>query len=283
MKKTLTSLLAIALVFTVLCSLSGCLGIGGDTSDQTRATVKEAGETKTAAPTDTLAILEYFNTVVNKIKTEKPSVSREERIDVPNGSVKFTRADQGEDEKNEDLAIINKAAPELKKLIISDISKKNSSTVHGASNTEVMYVPGEGYVSALTAADIIDASCTVSGTTYTILIRLQPEENPKAGGIMARSFGLEDKEAILKEFEATKDYLTATDYNAEYTGCTIKATVDATEDQVTKLEYYKMAKVTSEVTPLGPIESLKGEKQLMLNLEFKKTANFNIDWEADEG
>ncbi|NMP36721.1 MAG: hypothetical protein GX051_01135 [Clostridiales bacterium] len=283
MKKTLTSVLAIALVFTVLCSLSGCLGIGGDTSDQTRATVKEAGETKSAAPTDSLAVLEYFNKVVNAVKTEKPSVSREEKIDVPNSSVKFTRAGQGEDEKNDDLEIINKAAPELKKLIVADITKKSQSVVHGANNTELMYVPGEGYSSALTAADIIDASCTVSDTTYTIVIRLQPETDPKADGIMARSFGLEDKESILKEFDKTKDYLTAKDYTAEYSGCTIKATVDATKDQVTKIEYYKAAKITSEVTPLGPIEGLKGDKQLVLNLEYKKTTNFNLDWTADEG
>ncbi len=124
-----------------------------------------ADETTTAAaatkPEGTAAIVEYFNTAVNKVKADAKSVQQKHVTNYLAATPTLPSAIGG----------IYKMLGEDKWLdgMLVDNSQ-GSATYTGADIDAKFPVEGESWASKLTAADVKSASCTESNGVYTITI-----------------------------------------------------------------------------------------------------------------
>ncbi len=282
MKRILTIATAILLVSTLLMTLTSCGS--SDNTEETEEVVytEEAVYTESATLVGKTSeeVLNYFNNLVNGVKTDKPVVSYRIEKNVPNGSLKVTK--QGEEEKEEidsSLTAINDAAKGIKDLVLEDIKETSGSINYGEDNSETLFVKGESWATELTAEDIDYATLKEIGDTYYITIAFNDLTSEQAQNVLTKAFDLRDKEEILasEEFAKSKDYLVLNDYDVVYSGCKITATVNRLTNEITNINYYKAANVTAYMTGAGTLESY-GDVSVMFTLEDK--ANYDITWES---
>lgn len=116
------------------------------------------------APETTEEIVEYFNTAVNKVKTDATTVTRNYEKITLNGSTTLPKALNG----------VLKLLGGADKFLGDQLAKnsKGSETFSGKSAIQGNYpVEGETWASKLTAADVSSATCTESNGKYTITIK----------------------------------------------------------------------------------------------------------------
>ena len=282
MKRIFTIATAILLVCTLLMTLTSCGG--SDTADETVEvySTEEAEYTQSAVTVNKTSaeVLEYFNSLVNGVKDDKPVVNYNIEKNVPNDSLKVTK--QGAEdaaEIDDSLKAINDAAKGIKDLILEDIKGTSGTINFGEDNSETLFVKGESWATELTAEDIEYATIKEVGDQYFITIAFNDLTSAEAQDVLTKAFDLRDKEEILAsdEFAKTKDYLVLNDYDVVYSGCKITATVDRLTNEITNINYYKAAKVTASMTGAGTLESY-GDVSVMFTLEDK--ANYDITWDS---
>ncbi len=282
MKRIITLFTALLLVCSLLLSLTAC-GSKGDSADAEVFTTGEAEYTESKTPVGSTSedVLNYFNTVVNGLKTEKPQIAYRYEKNVPDDSIKITKAGQEDAEQTDaSLEALNTAAPGVKELMLTDIKKIEGQLPMGADNTEYLFVKGEPWASQLTIADIDYAQMKEVGDKYYITIILKDVEKNGNADSLTKVFDLRDKEAMLAsdEFKKTEMYLKLNDYDVAYSGCKITVVVDRYTDQVINLNYYKSADVTAHMTGKGTYESY-GDISVLFKLEDK--SNYDIVWESE--
>lgn len=64
-----------------------------------------------------------------------------------------------------------------------------------------------------------------------------------------------NKEAVLAEFDAVKDYVKVNDYSFTYDTCKVTAEMDLTAETVSSVSFEKVMLVTASVTGLGALEN----------------------------
>ena len=97
MKRILSLSLALLVVSAGLLSLTACSSSSGDEEVEVQTTLA-AVYTESAVPVEKSSeeILNYFNSLLNSIKTEKPAMYYRFEKNVPNDSHKDTKAGQEE-------------------------------------------------------------------------------------------------------------------------------------------------------------------------------------------
>ena len=278
MKRILSLGLALLVIGASLLSLTACSS-SGDEEIEVQTTL-EAVYTESAVPVEKSSeeILNYFNSLLNGIKTERPAMYYRFEKNVPNDSLKVTKAGQEEAEEiDSSLSAINDAAKAVKDLMLENIEEESGDIAFGADNTDVLLVKGESFASKLTVDDIKYATMTEVGDEYFITIEFDDVAEVDAKEILGNAFSLRDKEDILnsEEFAKTKSYLQLQDYTVSYSGCRITATVNRLTDEITRLEYFKPANVKVSAKGQNTFEQ-HGDLSVLFTLEDK--AYYEINW-----
>ena len=171
------------------------------------------------APQGTAAIVEYYNTAVNKIKTSAKSVTRNFE----------------DNQHNEEKLVVPSALQSTGSKLISTFLKPNNTpeTYDGtAAIQEKFPIPGETYSSKLTEADVLSAECKDIGTEYEITIVAKTEKNPTYGQGVSAGF------EIIK----TEDVMDAAgfivkSFETEYYDCKVTCKVDKATGNITWINF----------------------------------------------
>lgn len=107
----------------------------------------------------------------------------------------------------------------------------------------------------------------------TICIMVKPEEDS-----VKKAFSIREKDAILKNFEVAKNYMTVNSFEIAFAPCKITAGFNAVNDQMTYATYEKNMIITANVTFTGALE-----KYGTVVVEFPCTSslNYNFGWKTD--
>lgn len=278
MKRILSLGLALLVVSASLLSLTACSSSSGEEVEVQTTVPVEYTESATPVDKSSEEILNYFNKLVNDIKAERPAMYYRFELNVPNSSLKVTKAGAEEAESiDESLSAINDAAKAVKDLMLENIEEESGDIAFGADNTDVLLVKGESFASKLTVDDIKYATMTEVGDEYFITIEFDDVAEVDAKEILGNAFSLRDKEDILnsEEFAKTKSYLQLQDYTVSYSGCRITATVNRLTDEITRLEYFKPANVKVSAIGQNTFEQ-HGDLSVLFTLEDK--AYYEINW-----
>lgn len=280
MKRILTAIISLALVSTLLMTFTSC-GSSENKDDEAVVFSTESAEYTEGAVTvgkTSEEVLTYFNSLVNGVKANKPSIYYSIEKNVPNDSLKVTKRGAENEDIDDSFSAINSAVKGVKDLILQDIKGTSGDIAYGADNTETLFVKGEEWASGLTDSDIKYATLKEVGDNYYITIAFNDLTSAEAQDVLTKAFNLRDKEDILasEEFKKTADYLALEDYDVSYSGCTITATVNRLTNELININYYKAANVTAYMTAAGTLADY-GEVSVIFTLEDK--AYFEINWD----
>ncbi len=281
MKRNLTIFMSLMLVVAMVTCFASC---GSSKNEEVKEfTTEEATHTESITPVGNTSeeVLNYFNGIVNELKISKPAMSYRYEINVPDDSIKITKAGEEEAEEiDESLVPINSAAKGIKDLMLADIKETSGDIVMGADNTEYLFVKGESWTSKLTISDIEYATVKEVGDNYYITIAFKDIESNGDVSSLEKAFNLRDKEDLLasEELAKTSAYLKLNDFDVAYSGCKITAVVNRHTDEITNLNYYKSANVVAHMTGAGTYKDC-GDVSVIFTLEDK--ANFDINWESE--
>ncbi len=281
--KQLKILMAIMLVGAMLFSFASCGGSDGETEESDVFVTDEAvyEESLTPVANTSAEVLDYFNTIVNGVKAEKPKMYYKYEKNVPDDSLNITKTGaEDAEEADESLAGLNKSAAGVKDMILKNIKKTEGEVAMGADNTEYLFAKGEPWASKLTVSDIDYAEIKEVGDNYYITIAFDKVDADGDTTSLSKAFDLRDKDEILasEEFAKTSTYLKFNDYKVAYKDCKITATVNRLTNEVTNINYYKAAEVTAFMTGVGTYEQY-GDISVMFTLEDK--SNFDLVWESE--
>ena len=283
MKQYFKILTAIVLVSAMLMTFVSC-GSSKDAEEENKVfTTEEAvyTESKTPVANTSAEVLNYFNTLVNGVKASKPAVSYRYEKNVPDDSLKVTKAgEENAEEIDASLSSLNKSAAGIKDMILKDIDETSGDIAMGTDNTEYLFAKGEPWASKLTVDDVDYAEIKEVGDNYYITIVFDAVEVGGDTTSMSKAFDLRDKDEILAsdEFAKTSAYLKFNDYTVSYSDCKITAIVNRHTDEITNINYYKAANVTAAMTGVGTFEKY-GDISVLFKLEDK--SNFDIRWETE--
>lgn len=253
MNKKLLRFLSLVLAAIMLFSLCSC-----DTYDEEEEEVKYASE----VPSDKAGIVERFNKVLADAKAEKPAAK-----------FSLSQGTGGYECENEYVKASFKTVAKL-------ITKESfgAESEFGGDTTNTLPVRGSDKAGSLAVSDVRSAYITDNATddTYTIIIKINSENNPEqSSSVFGKLYKIEKDEDILKNFENIKHLMTADSYSASYTGGTIKAIIDKTSDHLVRLELRRDARIETEVTGQGTLESV-GTVPLAFN--YDSTEKYELDW-----
>ncbi len=274
MKKTFTAICTVILIFSMTFALVSC-DISGDFTENTTDTVQYT-QSNTVLEKSSSEVLSYFNSLVNSVKTELPSVTFTQELKIDNKTMEIFKA---QDEDEDSLRSFNDALPGIKELILTDIKKKSGSVSFGDENSDIFFVKGESWSSALTVDDIDSAVIKEIGDKYYITITFGdiPEQS-RAN--LAKAFELRDKATVLNspEFAKMASYLELKDYTVTYTGCTITASVDRLTDTLTDVTYSKVSDVSAQIKGLNTFEDYG---DMIAKFVLADTTSFSFNWIQD--
>ncbi len=283
MKKYLKLFTALVLVSAMLMSFASC-GKSKDVEEEEKVfTTEEAvyTESKTPVANTSEEVLNYFNTLVNGVKQARPGIYYRYEKNVPNDSLKVTKAGaEDAEETDSSLASLNKSAAGIKDMILKDIKETSGDIAMGTDNTEYLFAKGEPWASKLTADDIDYAEIKEVEDNYYITIVFDEVEVNGDTTSMAKAFDLRDKDEILAsdEFAKTSAYLKFNSYDVSYSDCKITAVVNRHTDEVININYYKAANVTAHMTGVGTFEKY-GDISVIFKLE--DISNFDVNWVSE--
>ena len=176
-----------------------------------------AATAPSGAPQGTAAILAYYNTAANNIKTNAKSVTR----------------NYEDYQHNEEKLVVPSMLQSAGSSLIGTFLKKNDTPqTYEGGELQNFYIPGETYVSKLTEAQIKSAECKDNGSEYEITIIANTEKNPTYGQGVSGGF------EIIK----TEDVMNAAgfivkSFDTEYYDCTIKCKIDKATGNVTWINF----------------------------------------------
>ncbi|MBR2957447.1 MAG: hypothetical protein IKC20_04280 [Clostridia bacterium] len=131
------------------------------TEEATEAVSEEETEAAAKKPEGTAAIVEYFNTAVNKVKTDAKSVKQNHVTNYLAKSPTLPSAIGG----------IYKILGEDKWLDGMLVDNSHGSATYTGADIDAKFpVEGESWASKLTAADVKSATCTEKDGVYTITV-----------------------------------------------------------------------------------------------------------------
>ncbi len=232
---------------------------------ETETTTEKVIVTKTAITGERNAALGYFNKVVNALKEEKPNASGT----IERKASKFDCADELLKANISSLA--DKALGKVKMGYSRDNAEQDFN--------EFMSIKGESWVSKLEVTDVQNILwIDQDKETYRIVILLGNEENPvKENGIYGKIYEIADKEAIMDEFEKSKEYFELEDYSTLYHDGKIVCNIDKETDRVKSISYKKFVTVTAEGKGVNNLASI-GEQTITFELAEEYEYGFDYSY-----
>ena len=183
------------------------------------ASVETSEETTEAALPQTVPeIVELFNKTANRIKPEATKITKnfERRI------------------ADTDKLVVPKSLESTAESLLNTFMKDDTDPIVYATRDEInaeYLVPGQSYVSKLTADAVRSATCTDKGDTYEINIKLRDEKNPTAGK------GIGSVCDVIEASEVAEKASFVEEFSTEYYGCEVTVTVDKASGRVIHAVY----------------------------------------------
>lgn len=169
-------------------------------------------------PTGTAAIVEYYNTAANKIKTNAASVTRNFE----------------DNQHNAEKLVVPSMLKSTGEKLIGTFLKRNDTpeTYTGTADIVAKFpIPGENYVSKLTAADVKSAECKDNGNEYEITIVAKTEKNPTYGQGVSAGFEVISTDAVMD----AAGFIVKS-FDTEYYDCTVKCKVNKATGNITWIQ-----------------------------------------------
>ncbi|MBR5410348.1 MAG: hypothetical protein IK104_06850 [Clostridia bacterium] len=214
------------------------------TTPSTPAVTEPAPAAKNPAEMTGEELLQFFNSSLNRIKTDKVGFKKHKLTSVL------------------DLELSNSAANAVVGLVKSSLlSETGDETVvpKGGDAVGVFSPSGKPYISQLRSDDLTSIRCDKNGDVYVITLTVKGETNPGEGSIMSRGF----------------DYMTVDDVVNIYAP-KVGATVDRNDVEVV----FSDCKATLTVTADGVVTAyqtyVKGVMK-MNNAQIKKVITISTD------
>ena len=260
MNKKLIRLISLALAVMMVFSLCSCTG--GAPEEEEKEPIKYASE----APSGKAEVVDQFNKVMALAKSGKVAISYS--------------LDQGAGGCECENPYVKAAFKTLaNKMTGPDFGM---STEYGQPTTDIFPVMGSENAGALDFTDVRSAIITdnEADTTYTIIIKINPETNPEQeNSTYGKLYKISKDKDILANFDGYKDFATAESYSATYGTGTIKAIVDKATDHIIKLELSRDVKVETEVTGQGTLASVG---TVAMTFDYWSTAHYDLNWDNPE-
>ena len=178
-----------------------------DNTDQTTPENNETTDADAPSAMTTEEIVRLFNTSANKIKTDaKKVVKNYEKRTVNEEQLKMP----------ENLEATGREM--MKKFMSDDTEPIVYDTKEDIRNEYI--VPDQDYVSKLTPATVVKATCVDKGSTYEIYIKLKDQKNPTAGN------GVGAVCDVIEGYEISEKVSMIQKFDTYYSNCEIKATID---------------------------------------------------------
>ncbi len=184
------------------------------------------GETATTAPQasngekTTAEIVQLYNDSANKVKTNATKVVK---------NYEYRRM-------NEETLVMPGALKSLASTIIPKfMSDDLEPQIYDTPELikEKFIVPGADYVSKLTEADVVEATCTDNGTEYEIMIKVKDETNPVQGAGVGAAFDvIEMGDMTNNEYGKMIER-----FDCKYFNCVLKCKIDKASGNMTWANY----------------------------------------------
>lgn len=260
MNKKLIRFISLTLAVMMIFSLCACNGAAPTEEEET--TINYASE----VPAGKAEVLARFNEVIKTAKEGKVAVSYS--LDQGAGGCECE----------------NQYVKAAFKTIANKVTDTDfgMSTEYGEPTTDIFPLMGSEEAGSLALTDVRSAIITDNegDTTYTIVIKINPETNPEQGeSIYGKLYKIEKDADILKNFEIIKDFMTVESYDATYGTGTIKAIVDKATDHIIKLELSRDVRVATEITGQGTLESVG---TVPMSFDYNSTAHYDLKWDNPE-
>lgn len=259
MNKKLIRLFALTLAVLMVFSLCACNNAATEEEEEKIVYASEV-------PSGKAEIVERFNAVIKTAKEGKVAISYS--------------LDQGAGGCECENSYVQASFKTIaNKVTATDFGM---STNYGEPTTDIFPLMGSEEAGALALTDVRSAIITDNegDTTYTILIKINPETNPEQGdSIYGKLYKVEKDADVLKHFDNVKDFMTVESYDAAYGTGTIRAIVDKATDHIIKLELSRDIRVTTEITGQGTLESVGA---VPMSFDYYSTAHYDLNWDNPE-
>ena len=248
-------------------------------------------------------VVDYFNKIVNTLKTNKPAKTEYGEdfwTDDSSDSFTFTKDGKEIDKDSDEYKALKAAAVVYKKYVVDgaynfllghtkDENGETKKLAEGNDSLDdILYLWGEKDVSRLTYDDIetaissvkkdietVEEKDYVTGLTRTVVITLKPDKKEDK-----KAFSIHDKKPVLEEMKKASDYFTAEDYNLSFGKCVITAVFDAATDEIMTLTYQNNMTVSTEITGANNFASI-GTVGVSFNCTDQMYYHFG--WHTSEG
>jgi hypothetical protein len=287
MKKTISAIISVVLVFSLIFAFAGC------STTQEEETTTTTINVKTPLPTDitssvdeesnvitdttyspealaanTATIFDYFNLHVNEIKGVKAKVEMSE-----DKSIGKSKDAEGNDIAMSENDYVNAAINTLDSYMLHN---EGATAEYGDDLVAFMPVKGAEYVSALTLEDVESATCVDDGMFRTITLTLK---SPALPATIEKAYDLGNVDEVMEEFKKAEKYLTVAQPTLTYNDCQILIQANIETDEVTSIEYVKVIDVATEVTGAG---SLADMGTVPVQFRYSNTITYTLDRTAPE-
>ena len=118
--------------------------------------------------------------------------------------------------------------------MLGSLMKDDESSTTYATREEIVknyLVPEQNYVSKLQAKDVAKATCTDTGSTYEIYIKLKNQTNPTAG------VGVGSVCDVIEAHEVAEGAPFVDKFTTDYYNCEVRATIDKATGNVIHTTY----------------------------------------------
>ena len=260
MNKKLIRLISLAIAVMMIFSLCACSG--SPVEEEEKEPIKYASE----APSGKAEVVDQFNKVMAIAKSGKAAISYS--------------LDQGAGGCECENPYVKAAFKTLaNKMTGNDYGM---STEYGQPATDIFPLMGSESAGSLDFTDVSSAIITdnEADTTYTIIIKINPETNPEQeNSVYGKLYKISKDEDILKNFDGYEDFATVESYSATYGVGTVKVIVDKATDHIIKLELSRDVKIETEVTGHGTLASVG---TVAMTFNYWSTAHYDLNWDNPE-
>ena len=222
------------------------------TEKPTAAPSENGNEDATTAPSEnkgamtTAEIVKLYNDSANKVKTNATKVVKnyEDR------------------EFNTETLVVPGVLKGLVSTIVPKFMGDDTEPIEYVGTDAIkenFIVPGQDYVSAITEADVVEATCTDNGAEYEIMIKVKDETNPVPGkGVGAAFDVIETGDITSSEYASMLEK-----FDTNYFDCVLKCKIDKSSGNMIWANY---------MTPLRMdiVANMMGTHNVSAEISFEK-------------
>ena len=263
------------------------------------------------------AVLDYFNSMINDIKTNGAArVSYDENFWINHGDGVVFKTVDGKELENQDKF---RAAFRLyADTALADIDSylmnlsQDEATKVKADLTNVIYPLGEKTASTLTLDDLYTDKATNTYPVYTSIVPTMVNDLVEEGkdkgknakdedgefifvpielyrtinitvkpeeASVKKAFTVREKDGIMEQFKAAESYMKLNSFEIAFAPCRIIAGINAVNDEMVYTTYEKNMIITANVTFTGPLAEYG---TVIVEFPCTSSLTYNFGWQVEE-